>query len=452
MAALPHRGRSRRLGDVPSPAILLNVATKAAMAEADIVSLIDAYARRICPAVLEQLAGDSVCSPLGIWLLLAACASEPSGVERVALEEALGCSASQAADLLAGFLDEPPAALRSAMALWVRSADRSTRLVEWSATLPAAIERGPVPSQGDADSWVDRRTEGIITRFPLAVSPDTRLVLASALATKVSWENDFGVEAARDHLRQSSPWRGQVSEVLVDHMLSPLTMLASTEAAGVVAVHFAQATEDVGVLSVAAAPTAERQQVFEAAYELARRCRNDTMHLARVSLFDLPVGDGDSWQITEEAVPAYEEGSRQAGIEYVVLPAWRSESELDLKASARFGARPALAALFGLLGPSPEGDETVATQSVVASFSPKGFEAAAASPFGVELGDSGTGPPTHQGLERRARLYFDHPYAAIALAGTSSDFWRARAGHTDWFCLPLFSAWIETPSEPAALS
>jgi hypothetical protein len=277
-------------------------------------------------------------------------------------------------------------------------------------------------------------------------------VLASALATKVSWENHFGVEAALDHLRQSSPWRGQVTQALVEHVRSPLTMLASTEAAGVVAVHFAQATEDLGVLSVAAAPTADRQQVFEAAYELARRCRNDTMPLARESLFDLPVGDGHSWQITEEAVPAYEEGSRKEGIEYVVLPAWRSESELDLKASALFGAEPALAALLGLLDPSPQGDRTVATQSVVASFTPKGFEAAAASIFDIEIGEMDTRPPTHQGLQRRARLYFDHPYAAIALAGTSSDFRRARAGHTDRFCLPLFSAWIETPGEPGAPS
>ena len=294
-----------------------------------------------------------------------------------------GCSASQAADLLAGFLDEPTQlALRSAMALWVRSADRSTRLVEWSATLPAAIERGPVPSQGDADSWVDRRTEGLITRLRSTVSLDTGLVLASALATKVSWENDFGVEAARITCANRVHWRGQVSEVLVDHMLSPLTMLASTEAAGVVAVHFAQATEDVGVLSVAAAPTAERQQVFEAAYEFARRCRNDTMHLARVSLFDLPVGDGDSWQITEEAVRAYEEGSRQEGIEYVVLPAW----EVRERAGSE-GSRPAsvpdrpwrLSSDFST--PVLRVTEQSPTQSVVASFTPKGFEAVAVPTF-----------------------------------------------------------------------
>ena len=230
-------------------------------------------------------------------------------------------------------------------------------------------------------------------------------------------------------------------------------MLATTEAAGVVAVHFARATEDLAVLSVSAAPDADRQQVFDAAHEVARRCRDDTLPAARLSLFDLPVGDGASWRITEEEAAAYEEGTRTEAIEFTVLPAWRSECKLDLKASALFGAEPALAALLALIGSSPEGNDTVAAQSAVASFTPKGFEAAAVSSFGVLLGANwDEPPPAYRGLARRARLYFDHPYAALALAGTSSDFTRARAGHTDLFCLPLFSAWIETPGEPEQAS
>ena len=87
-------------------------------------------------------------------------------------------------------------------------------------------------------------------------------------------------------------------------------------------------------------------------------------------------------------------------------------------------------------------------KSVVASFSPTGFEAAAVSAFAVR--QLGVLRPTHRGVERRARLLFDHPFVAVALAGSSSDFRRARAGHADLFCLPLFSAWVETPDEPNA--
>jgi hypothetical protein len=417
--------------------------------EADIVGLVDAYARRISPAVLHQHAGASVCSPLGVWLLLAACATATSEHERPALEEALGCPTSQAAALLAGFLEVPPAALRTAIALWVRSADRTTPLVEWSASLPPAVERGPIPPQAAADAWTEQQTQGLIAHFPAQLNRFSRLVLASILSTKVSWKTPFAVEAAAKHLRPSSPWNGQIEEVLLDYDYGgdDLTMLADTEAAGVVAVHFAQALEDLGVLSVAADPAVDRQQVFEAAYELARRCRNDTLGLARRSLFDLPVGEGASWLITEREVPTDEPDARLEEFEYVVLPAWKSESVLNLKASALFGAHPALDALLGLIGPSPEGDVTEAVQSAVASFTPTGFEAAAVSAFAISTSRL---VPTHRGVERRARLLFDHPFVAIALAGSQSDFLRARARHTDVFCLPLFSAWVETPEEPDA--
>jgi hypothetical protein len=336
--------------------------------------------------------------------------------------------------------------LRSAIALWVRSADLTTPLVEWSASLPSVIERGPIPSQDVADAWTESKSEGLIQRLPVKLSEACRLVLASVLATKVTWEDPFAVEQAADHLRVSSAWHGQLSQVMLDFGGSRLTMLAETDCAGLVAVHFAQAHEDLAVLSVAADPDVGRQQVFDAAYELSNKCRNDTLGLAKVSLFDLPLGEGSSWVISEHEVAAYEEGDQRERIEYALLPAWRSESRLDLKASPLFGARPALDAFFGLIGTSPGGDGTVAVQSTVASFTPKGFDAASASLMYLEVGS--TGEPTHRGLERRARLHFDHPFAAVALAGSSSDFERARAGHSDLFCLPLFSAWIETPGEP----
>jgi hypothetical protein len=420
--------------------------TKAASSETDIVSLVDTYARRICPAVLEQHPSDSVSSALGIWLLLAACATATSEAERSALEDALGCSTSQAAALLAGFLEAPPAALRTAMALWVRSADRTASLVEWSASLPPAVERGPVPSQAAADAWTERQTQGLIARFPIELSKLTRLVLASVLATKVSWETPYVLEAAVDHVRPSSPWHGRIQQVLIGDGGGGSTMLADTEAAGVVAVHLTEAVEDLGVLCVAADPAVDRRQVFEAAYELARRCRSDTLGLARRSLFDLPLGEGPSWLITEHEVATNESDARLEKIESVVLPAWRSENELDLKASALFGAQPALDAFLGLVGPSAMGDQTDAAQSVVASFTPTGFEAAAASVFALRAG-AVFSAPTHRGVERRAKLLFDHPFAAIALAGSASDFRRAQAGHSDLFCLPLFSAWVETPAD-----
>jgi len=60
--------------------------------------------------------------------------------------------------------------------------------------------------------------------------------------------------------------------------------------------------EDLAVMSVIADPSAGRRLVVEAAYELAGLCREDRLPSARRSLFDLPVGNGHSWEIEERRV------------------------------------------------------------------------------------------------------------------------------------------------------
>ena len=129
-------------------------------------ALVDVYCRQVTPAVLEQHQNGSVSSPLGIWLLLAACVTAAVGSDLERLEDVLGCSAPEAATLLAEFLETPSPALHSALALWVSTSDRTTALVDWSAGLPPSVERGPIPSQADADAWAARRTSGLIDRSP----------------------------------------------------------------------------------------------------------------------------------------------------------------------------------------------------------------------------------------------------------------------------------------------
>ncbi len=130
--------------------------TESTGAEQSLVGLVDVYCRRVCPAVLAQHNASSITSPLGIWLLLAMCASAATHDQKSALEEALGCTTTDGMLMLRRFLNDPPRALHSALALWVRSSDRSSPLVEWTATLPRAVERGPIPSQEVADGWAPR--------------------------------------------------------------------------------------------------------------------------------------------------------------------------------------------------------------------------------------------------------------------------------------------------------
>ena len=424
--------------------------TESTEAERSLVALVDAYGRRITPAFLDQHdTGNAVASPLGVWLLLAACSGAASGQDLIELEDTLGCSAADALGQLRRFLEEPPRALHSALALWVRQADHTTALVDWSASLPHQVERGPIPSQLHADEWADRHTAGLIPRFPLDLTPLTRVVLSSALATRVSWATPFEVVPAAFYLGESSPWRDVVENVLFEmHPASP-TMLVETEAAGVVAAHFALANEDLAVMSVAADPSLPHQVVFEAASEVAGICRSDRVARATLSLYDLPLGRGHSWEITEHEVRGPAPKRRPEHIEGAVLVQWRAESTLDLLASGSFGVGPAISSLLGLIGPSPEGDLAQAVQSAVAHYTTSGFEAAALSVLTLLTGSSDwpdTPRDTH--IERRATLYFDHPYAVVALAGTETDFRRVRLRHPDSYCLPLFCAWVAEPEEP----
>ena len=60
-----------------------------------------------------------------------------------------------------------------------------------------------VPSQSKADAWSRDHTFGLIDRFPIDVTADVVILLASALATKVGWFTDFDVVPAD---RLPGPW------------------------------------------------------------------------------------------------------------------------------------------------------------------------------------------------------------------------------------------------------
>lgn len=402
-------------------------------------SLVEAYARRVAPAVLAQHGDGSVSSALGAWLLLAACAGAAEGSERAALEETLGCSAREAGSLLAAFVSAPPPALKAAIAVWVRARDATEELAAWVRRLPEGVESGFMPTASEADAWAARKTMDLIRKFPLEIDESTRIALASALATKVSWEVPFEVVAAADGVRRSSPWAGLVSRVLRDGRPAGHALIARTHAAGLVAVHLAVAREDLTVVSVSAAPEVDRPSAVAAALELAVASLGDPDALA-CSLYDLPLGAGHSWEIAEREVRAVGGPGSRERIAGVVLPAWEVRGELDLTVSDAFGTAPALETLRRLIGPRPD-DECAATQAAVASFTRYGFEAAAVTAFGVRA--SAALAPGERVVERTAVLRFDHPYAAVAVAGRPG-----AADPTAFAGLPLFTAWVHQPAEP----
>lgn len=410
-------------------------------------ALVGSYARSVSPAVLDQHREGSVSSALGVWLLLAACAPAARGSDRAALEDVLGCSADEAAGLPAAFMANPPRALHAAIALWVAVDDATSELAAWTQGLPDQVESGFMPTQADADAWAERETQGLIRRFPMQIDEFTRVVLASALATKVKWKVPFDVVPAGEHCGALSPWRSAVSRLLWDGHADGRAEIAQTDAAGLVAVHCAVAHDDLTVVSVSGAPDLDRESVVAAAYEVAAMvCGN--WGRSACSLYDLPLGAGHSWEISEHEVQVFVPEPRLERIAGVALPAWRVQDDLNLMLSPAFGTAAALETLRQLIGPRPD-DECAARQAAVASFTRYGFEAAAVTALGVRA--SAALRPHGQGVERTAVLRFDHPYAAVAISGHPPASLRGVSGlsaESGFPGLPLFSAWVHEPIEP----
>jgi Serpin (serine protease inhibitor) len=363
-----------------------------------------------------------VASPLGAWLLLGLAGPASSGDDRAALTEVLGCDVDVAATAAADLLARPHPLVASAAAVWTaHGATLSESFERWQAGLPAEVTTGALPDQAGLDRWAQQHTFGLIQRFPIDVTPDTYLAMATALATKVSWQVPFDLlPAAR--LGQRSPWSASLGSVLAtpdrDGGRGHTQFIAPTAEAGDVAVHAATARGGLIVASVIAEPGVPPGRVLEAAHRIgwAHATGAPVQHR---SLTGLPLGEGPLWVLREEP------STRQDGCR-AVLPAWSAESKHDLRAP-ELGFAAAKHALTG--NPDP----WQAKQSAMARYTRTGFEAAAVTAIAIEL----AAMPSRK--RRVAELRFGHPYAAVAVA--------ADPAPQEWQGLPVFSAWVATPED-----
>ncbi|MEV1329764.1 hypothetical protein AB0J20_09335 [Micromonospora costi] len=381
--------------------------------------------------------GHHVASPLGAWLLLALVAPAATGAARAEMEEALGTDAGRAADTAHTLLSAPHPLVASASALWERAAAEG--LAGWRATLPASTATGPLPDQPTLDAWARERTLGLIERFPLTVSPETVLILATALATRVSWADPFQV--ASGHELGRGAWAGRLRHALRTPWHGHQCWIAATGRAGDVAVHAARARSEAVdgreagmlVVSVAAEPDVPAADVLATAYEVAGEATTSRPGgpAGRRSLYDLPLGETALWTLREEPTRTY--GGREERFS-AVLPCWSAESRHDLTDRA-FGFGAAARALGELMGMPALRYE--AAQAATARYGRYGFEAAAVTAFAAATGL----PP--EGVARIAELRFGHPYAVVAVTTDTRD--GLPAG--PWHGLPVYSAWVAEPSE-----
>jgi hypothetical protein len=82
----------------------------------------------------------------------------------------------------------------------------------WRDGLPPGVTTGDIPTQEAIDAWANERTLGLIDRFPIQMDPDLVCLLATALATKISWDVPFEVVDAA--ALGPSPWAASLNRVL----------------------------------------------------------------------------------------------------------------------------------------------------------------------------------------------------------------------------------------------
>lgn len=375
--------------------------------------LVSRYARRF--AALHRV-GHSVSSPLGAWLVLATAAQAARDGE---LEDILGRDAAAAASAVDELLSDPPDVVRVAVAAWGFTGD------DWVRRLPTAVETGPVPTQPQADAWAREHTDGLIERFPVQDVSGLYGLLASALATRVSWVRPFELADARE---LHSPWSTRVAQVLEDGEAHGY--LADT-AAGAVGVHTAYAEGALQVTSVIADANVGPVDVLAVANGIAV-AEATGAQVPRRSLADMALGDGPFWTISEQRT--------LGGVERVraILPAWQATSDHDLMVDPQLGfgaaGRALLAAADGSSAPAVD-----ARQSAVARYGQYGFEAAAVTAL------SARGAFLRSEPARVATLRFGHPYAVVAVA-------RGRRRGDPWTGIPVFAAWVGEPSDASSVT
>lgn len=381
--------------------------------------------------------GHHVVSPLGAWILLALVAPAADAENRERLEAILGAPVEEAAAFARSLIDDPHPVVGCAVGAWDRAPSSAPEFEAWRAALPERVATGPIPTQAQIDRWTDENTFGLIREFPYEITPDTFFLLASALATRVSWRQPYRLVDATE-LGTASAWAGSVKRVLAGR--GPTSeLIVETSRAGRVAVHTAPAAHGLRVTSVIAESSVPQRDVIAAAHEIATKAALTPGDLDGISLFDLALGDHQLWSLTEAVVDVRSSQGREAY--RVRLPAWSAEAELNLLDEPELGFGDAARAIATAMGVTNYRVE--AKQKAVARYSRTGFEAAAVTVLAMATSARAGGRVTG----RTATLRFGHPYAVVAVA---VDEHRASGDTTrgPWHGIPVFSAWVAEPEEP----
>lgn len=361
--------------------------------------------------------GSTTLSGLGVWPLLAMLRVGADEVTAAELDTAVGGADPRAATELLTTLREATA-IQAALGLW--SAPHFVLESAWLASVPdhahGQLSGDERADRQALDAWARANTDGLIERMPVATLARVRLLLASAIAVRTSWEQRF-TEAP--WLPEAGPWREAPIAGLRRADLDLDQVAVADSAAGKLTFARCQGQDDVDVLLVLGPPDAPAGEVLAAAATAAG---------TGVPGSRLPDGTpGPGLQIGDRA-------SIDRPTLTVRTPRFRVSGSHDLaQQSGLFGLATAMDPTVGHF-PGISNDElflSAARQDAVAIFTAQGFEAAAVT--AMTLTPTSMRRPSGQ-LYRQITVTFDRPFGFLAVHRPTG--------------LILVAGWVDEPDRP----
>ena len=365
---------------------------------------------------------STVLSGAGVWPLLGLLALGADGDCRAELAEAYGLDPALGGTAAREFItvfDRAPA-LRAALGLWYKS-DLTIRRT-WLDELPPATH-GKLTGDLKADkqhrdAWAKEHTDGLIEQMPVALSPSTVLILASAIMVKTTWRQEFQDVT---HRVGAGPWAGRAVPALT-RPLGPdmIRVVDGGDGTGPITTVAVEGEDDIDVLLFLGGPEVPAGRVLRAGIDALGAPDPHRLGTAATSLLD---GVGGDEPIADPRVPGVVVRTVQsAGPEptaVLTTPRFTIKAGHDLLAeSALFGleaASDADRARFPGMSPEPLVVSS-ANQDAMAEFSAKGFKAAAVTVIAMAR-SMAMHRTEHR--SRRFEVSYDRPFGFAAVHRTS---------------------------------
>lgn len=344
-----------------------------------VVDAVNTLTTRWCAVAGED---DFAVSGAGVWPLLALLTSAADEFAQRDLVAALGipaCDAQRAALDLIELLDSAQSA-SAALGLWVRK--NLPLQQEWTSALPDGVV-AELTDQATLDHWAADHTGGLISEFPLTITTQMVLVLASALLARTEWVDPFSEHDGQ--LSRTTRGTGGVAILERDITRVIVTGHGDLDVHLVIGDGTAAHVLAVGIGELTGRATVDSLDTFSA----ATRSPGLTVKY---------INSPHPSDVVSLSLPAFDIRCSHDLLDQIELFGLRGIAEPDR------GHLPGLSVV-----PLYVSD---GAQEIVATFSATGFEAAAVSAFGLRMGSA---LPRDSHLVKLVQVDVDRPFGFIAV-------------------------------------